>query len=64
MRAELVGAAAAHPAVDPVGARLIAGGHHHAGSDDRQPAAKARIVPLLHRGEERVGVSVEDRRGR
>jgi hypothetical protein len=44
-----------------MGARLVARGHHHAGPDDRGPASQTRIVPLLNRGEECIGISVQDR---
>ena len=56
-------AASAHAAVDPVGPRLVARGHHHPSTDDSRPAAQSRVVSLLDRGEEGVGIGVEDRSG-
>jgi hypothetical protein len=60
MRAQPAGPPAAHPAVDAVGARLVAGGGHHPRADDRRAAAQPGVVPLLDRGVEGVGVGVQD----
>ena len=49
----------------PKTARLVARGADHApvaeAADDDRPAAQARVVELLDRGEERVEVDVQDR---
>src|SRR5690606_40302454 len=43
-------------------AGLPAGGEHDPAGDDDRPAAQARVVPLFHRGVERVEIRVQDRR--
>jgi hypothetical protein len=62
VRAEPAGLAPAHSAVDPEDARLVAGRHHHSTTDDHRTAAEARVVPLLDRGEEGIGVGMQDHR--
>jgi hypothetical protein len=52
--------------VDPEGAGLVARGRHDAAgprvaTDDHRPVAQLGPVALLHRGEERVEIDVEDR---
>ena len=60
--AEAAGAGAVHRPADPAAPSLVAGGHHDPAADDHRAAAEARIVALLDRGEEGVGVRVQDRR--
>ena len=55
---------AAHRRPDAERLRLVACGEHDSGTDDDRPAAQPPVVPLLDRGEERVGVGVEDGRRR
>ena len=59
--AQPLGPAPAHPTVDAERTRLVAGCHHDPGSDDGRASAKARVVALLDRGEEGVGVGMQDR---
>ena len=66
MRAAGPGLAGGHRRADPEDARLVGRGGHHAApadpADDDRLAAQRRLVALLHGGEERVQVDVEDRR--
>src|SRR6185312_14552258 len=62
VRAELPRMSAAHGCSDSTCLRLVAGCQHDPATDDHGAPAQARIVPLLHRGEECVEVGVEDRR--
>ena len=54
---------AAHGGAHAVGLRLVAGREHHPGADDHRTALQPRIVSLLDRGEERVEIGMQDRRG-
>ena len=66
MRAAGPGLAGRHRRAHAEGARLVGRGGHHAAAadaaDDDRLAAQRRLVALLHGGEERVQVDVEDRR--
>jgi hypothetical protein len=61
LRAETARPPTAHSAVDAKGLGLVARRQHDPTADDDRPAPQARIIPLLHRGEEGVGVRMEDR---
>jgi hypothetical protein len=52
--------AAAHRTPHAVPARLVARRHQDAAADRNRPAAQARVVPLLDRRKERVGIRVHD----
>jgi hypothetical protein len=52
----------AHRGVDAVGFRLVAGGQHHTATHDHRATAEPRIVALLDRRVEGVGVCVQNRR--
>ncbi len=60
--AQLARAATVHAAMDPVAARLVARSHHHALANYQGLVAKRRVVALLDRREEGVGVRVKDGR--
>ncbi len=62
VRAEATRGRAAHRRPDAVGLGLVGRRQHDTAADHHRPSAKARIVPLLDGGEERVDVRVEDRR--
>ena len=62
VRTELAGLLDVHTAANAAGLGLIARGHHDARPDRHRPSAQRRIVPLLDRGKERIGVGVQDRR--
>ena len=62
LRAQPPGLPPAHRRADAVRLRLVAGREHDPAAHDDGAAAQARIVPLLDRREERVGVRVQDRR--
>ena len=64
MRAQLPRAPSAHSRPDAVRLRLVAGREHDSATDDHGSPTQARIVALLHRGEEGVEVGVEDRHAR
>ena len=63
VRAESARLAAAHRRLDAVRLRLVAGREHDSAADDHGPPAQARIVALLDRGEERIEIGMQDRRG-
>ena len=52
---------AAHGRAHAPSLGLVARGEHDAPADDHGAATEARVVPLLDRGEERIGVGVQDR---
>jgi hypothetical protein len=54
-------ARASHSAADATRLGLVAGGEHHPATDDHRPPAEPRVIALLDRGIERVGVGVHDR---
>ena len=62
VRAQAAGPSAAHRPAHTAAPRLVAGRHHHPLADDHGATAQTGIVALLDRGEERIGVGVEDRR--
>ena len=52
---------AAHGRAHAPSLRLVARGEHDAPADDHRAATEARVVTLLHRREERIGVRMQDR---
>ena len=50
----------AHGRVHPEGLGLVAGREHHPASDDHRATAQRRVVALLDRRVEGVGVRVQD----
>ena len=60
--AETARPGSAHGRAHSVGLGLVARGEHDAPADDHWAAAEARVVPLLDRGKECIGVGVQDRR--
>ena len=61
MRAQLSRAPSAHGRPNAERLRLVAGREHDSATDDHGSPTQARIVALLHRGEEGVEVGVQDR---
>ena len=51
---------AAHRGADAERLRLVACGENDAGPDDDRPALEGRVVALLDRGVEGVGIGMQD----